>query len=152
MFGENDRVLDNPGDFLFFPRYNMEVSAGPGAEIENEDVLDHLAFKTEWIKSDLKGSNRDFFLIHVRGESMEPTLRAGDLIMVDRRESSFMYDAIYVFRSQGSILVKRIQILPSGEVSVISDNPAYETLRINPADPHEGFEVIGRVVWYSRQI
>jgi len=36
-------------DFVFVPRYNVYASAGGGANISSELIVDHLAFKREWL-------------------------------------------------------------------------------------------------------
>jgi phage repressor protein C with HTH and peptisase S24 domain len=69
-------------------------------------------------------------VIRVEGDSMAPTLCAGDDIMVDRGDAADrLRDSIYVLRVDGTLFVKRPLIHPIGRrVTVQSDNPAYADL------------------------
>src|SRR3546814_8286883 len=68
-------------------------------------------------------------IIHVHGESMEPTLRDGDEVLVDSSDQgSRLRDGIYVLRADDALVVKRVTIQPGGRLITISnDNTAYPT-------------------------
>lgn len=65
---------------------------------------------------------------------MEPTLRPGDLILVDRREATSL-------PLVGMLCVKRLQRLPGRQVRVSSDNPANGPFVIQVDRPEEGFAI-----------
>ena len=108
-------------EYVYLPLYDVRAAAGGGAVVDREQVLDVLAFKSAWIRSELRATPADLYLIYVDGESMEPTLRPGDLILVDR--SAVTRDGIFVLRLDDGLLVKRLQRLPGNQVKVTSDNP-----------------------------
>lgn len=84
---------------------------------------------------------------------MEPTLRPGDVILVDHREATKQpRDGIYVVRMDDSLLVKRLQRLPGGQVKVTIDNTAYEPFMINMTQRDGEFDIVGRVVWCGRRM
>jgi len=85
----------------------------------------------------------------VRGESMEPTLRSGDLILVDTKPRE-VAEGISVLRLDETLLVKRLNLLPGKQLKVVSDNPAYEPFQIDLRNPPEDFAVVGRVLWSFR--
>src|SRR3546814_4813585 len=68
-------------------------------------------------------------IIHVHGESMEPTLRDGDEVLVDSSDQgSRLRDGIYVLRAVDALVVKRVTIQPGGRlITISSDNTAYPT-------------------------
>lgn len=138
--------------FAIIPRISGEMSAGGGWEGEADTVLDVFAFREDWLRAHLQASPRDFFMANVHGESMEPTLRSGDLILVYTADSKMQYDAIYAFRMSGGLLVKRVQHVPGGTVVLRSDNSAYTAVELDPATMAEDFQVLGRVVWFGREI
>lgn len=141
------------GDYVAIPLYEVRAAAGAGALVEHENVVDVLHFKESWVRQELRASPSDLYLIHVDGESMEPTLRPGDVILVDRRDTGPARDGIYVLRMDGALLVKRLQRLPGGNLKVSSDNPAYEPFVAKASDLHsEEFVVVGRVVWSGRRL
>jgi hypothetical protein len=66
-------------------------------------------------------------IIRVEGDSMAPTLNAGDDILIDPIDcEERLRDGIYVLRVDDALVVKRIALNPVGRrVTVQSDNPAY---------------------------
>lgn len=140
-------------EYALVPLYDVRAAAGHGAVVEEEKVTDSLAFKRQWIHQELHANPADLYLIYVDGESMEPTLRPGDVILVDRRSAQAVpRDGIYVLRMDGSLLVKRLQRLPGRKVKVTSDNPAYEPFELALDAPGEDLAIIGRVVWSGRRM
>jgi len=139
--------------YCYIPLYDVRASAGGGAMVDQENVLDFLSFKADWIRSQLYASPNDLYLIHVEGESMEPTLRPGDVILVDHREASTLpRDGIYVMRMDGTLLVKRLQRLPGGIVNVTSDNAAYQPFTVTLGQETNEANIVGRVVWCGRRM
>lgn len=141
-----------PNDYAEIPLYEVTAAAGGGAVVEAERVVDFLHFKRDWIRHELHASPADLYLINVDGESMEPTLRPGDVILVDHRDQKQARDGIYVLRLDGALLVKRLQKLPGGIIEVTSDNPAYKPFKINADQVGDDFAIIGRVVWSGRRM
>jgi len=139
--------------YCYIPLYDVKAAAGNGTVIDREHIIDFLAFKQEWIRVQLGLSPQDLYLIHVDGESMEPTLRPGDMILIDHRTaSSLPRDGIYVLRMDDTLLVKRLQRLPGSVVKVTSDNPAYEPFTLDLKQSAAEVGIIGRVVWCGRRM
>jgi len=140
-----------PEGFVQVPRYEVAASAGGGAMIYSEQIVDHLSFKAEWIHNALGVSVKDLALIHVTGDSMEPTLSEGDLILIDMSYRGMKDNAIYVLQLNGSLLVKRLQHKLDGSVLVKSDNAIYDSEMI-PIGAIDSLNVVGRVVWCGRRM
>lgn len=70
----------------------------------------------------------------------------GDLLLVDTTEQHFQSFGVYVLVIGGERLVKRVQRKVDGSLTLISDNPAYETDHV-PAVNAANVTVIGRVLW-----
>lgn len=138
-------------EFVLVPRYEVAASAGGGATIHSEQIVDYLSFKSEWIRNIMGLSIKELALINVKGDSMEPTLSSDDLILVDLRERHIQENAIYVLRLNGSLLVKRIQQKLDGTVVVKGDNPIYEP-EVLKSEAAGLLNVIGRVVWSGRKM
>jgi phage repressor protein C with HTH and peptisase S24 domain len=61
---------------------DVEASAGSGAIETTEDGMGTVTFRLDWLKS--KGINHlAAFILTARGDSMEPTIRDGDSLLVD---------------------------------------------------------------------
>lgn len=139
-------------DYAFIPVFEIRAGAGHGVVIDDEHVVDTLAFKRAWVRKELGASPADLVLIYVQGESMEPTLREGDVILLNRAAiSSPPREGIYALRIGNNLLVKRLQALPSGVIQATSDNRAYGPLDLS-SEYSENWEIIGRVVWVGRRI
>ena len=134
--------------FVMVPRYDVQASAGGGALIHSELIVDYLAFRQEWV-SKMGLMRQQLALIEVHGDSMEPALCNGDLVLIDLRACELSTDGIYVIQHRGHLLVKRIQSKLDGRVIIKSDNPAYEPEILGP-DEADGLIVVGRVVWFGR--
>ncbi|SMC86580.1 S24 family peptidase [Novosphingobium sp. B1] len=123
------------------PRLPLGASAGPGTLPAEEIPSGRLRFNHRW----LKGQGLEpamLSVIEVEGDSMEPTLRDGDEILVDRTPRP-LRAGIHVIRLDDVLLVKRLEPGPGGSVRIISDNSAYPRLErlLNEV------ELVGRVVW-----
>lgn len=137
-------------EYLFVPRYDVRASAGGGSIISDESVVDHLAFKREWITQSLGCQPDKICVIQVRGDSMTPTINDADLLLLDMREISQRTEGVYVIQLDGSLLVKRISYKINGSVEVISDNARYGTQTLTEKQGKD-LAFIGRVVWHGRK-
>jgi len=133
-------------DWIDVPRLAVGASAGPGADAEGELVFDTIRFSWRWLRS-MGLQPGQLSTIVVSGDSMEPTLRDGDEILVDRALRP-RRDGIHVVRLGGGLLVKRLDTGRPGKIVLLSDNPAYPPLACDPQE----LEVIGRVVWKGGRI
>lgn len=140
--------IPHPG-FVFVPRYEVEASMGNGTVIHSEQIVDYLAFREDWVRTVLCLNPKNLILISSVGDSMEPTLKTNDLLLIDRGSADVRHDDIYAFSSNGELRVKRIQFRINGVLIVKSDNPQYESEIISP-DQIDSIKIIGRVVWFGR--
>jgi phage repressor protein C with HTH and peptisase S24 domain len=141
--GERDLVAE--GGYVMVPRYDVTASAGPGALVTSEQVVDYLAFKVEWIKRMALEASQ-LALITVMGDSMYPTIRDGFLLLVDLRQREVKMDAIYILRFDSELVAKRLQRLFDGGIRIKSDNSAYDE-QVVPADQVQRLNIVGKVVW-----
>lgn len=105
-----------------------------------------VAFRKEWIAR--KGNAKDMVLIKVSGDSMEPTLLNGDLVLVDRgRNYLEPQGGVYAIALDDVIMIKRVQ--PIGDrVRIISDNKMYEPFEVSA----DQVKINGKVIWFAREL
>lgn len=147
-------TLGNPVDleeFVFVPRYNLQAAAGHGASSDGEKPLFSMAFRKYWIENYLRANPADLSVISVKGDSMEGVLNNRDVILLNLADTHAS-SGLYVLRVDGDLVVKRVQRLPGAKLHVISANEAYKAFEIDLNNPPADFAVIGRVVWFGRQI
>lgn len=138
-------------DFAFIPRLEVEASAGGGSLAANEDTDDVLAFRRDWLRRTGVNPN-SARVLRARGDSMEPTIRDGDILLVDASIDRVIDEGIYVVVLAGLVLVKRLEVKRDGTVILKSDNGArYGEERI-PKDETADLAVVGRVMWFGRAI
>ena len=138
--------------FVLLPRYNIEASAGGGAIIHSEQIVDHLAFKADWVHKELGTDPKNLVLVHSMGDSMEPTIRSGDLLLVDRSKSRMKGDGIYLINLDDGLMVKRVEWLLGGGVVIRGDNTAVSREQLLPSTDLEKLQLLGRVVWVGSKI
>ncbi|WP_043603768.1 LexA family transcriptional regulator [Novosphingobium sp. Rr 2-17] len=135
-----------PQTWIDVPRLMQGVSAGHGAMGEGEHAFDAVRFSARWLRS-MGLEPRMLSAITVQGDSMEPTLRDGDEILVDRSLRP-PRDGIHVVRLDDILLVKRLDMGRAGMVMLVSDNAAYRAIECRLDE----VQVIGRVVWKGGRI
>jgi phage repressor protein C with HTH and peptisase S24 domain len=128
------------------PRLPLQASAGAGAEVDGEGAVGSFRFSHRWLRDQGLQPDR-LSAIAVRGDSMEPTLRDGDEILVDTTPRT-LRDGIHVVRLDGALLVKRLDVSRPDRIALLSDNSAYRPIDCAPGE----LEVIGRVVWKSGRL
>ncbi|MDB5725602.1 MAG: transcriptional regulator [Novosphingobium sp.] len=134
------------GNWVGIPRLPLSASAGPGAFADEEEPFGAFGVTPQWLRE--QGLEPTMLsAIAVAGDSMEPTLRDGDEILVDRTPRA-PRDGIHVVRVDGALLVKRLETGRPGLVVLRSDNRAYDPIELAPGE----IEVIGRVVWKSGRL
>ena len=134
------------GEWVDLARLPVQASAGPGSLGAAESPFDTFRFSRRWLRE--QGLDPSMLsAIQVSGDSMEPLLRDGDEILVDRSPQPFR-EGIHVLRMGDVLHVKRVQAGPPGRVRLISANPAYEPVKVSL----EEIDVIGRVVWKSGRV
>lgn len=142
---------DKDSEFVLVPRYNVAGSAGGGALVDQEEVLEYLSFRKDWIKNSLRISENYLAVISVKGDSMEPRLHDGDVVLLDMETKSIQDNAIYALQFNGGLSIKRVQQFMSGQIEIISDNKTYKPELLSP-DQAADLNVVGRVVWAGGKV
>ncbi len=158
FFGISEALLGGPAEAEYAPaglvtvkRTLVHASAGHGAFAGEERGGPYIAFDDRWLRTLTSSASAKLSIIRVEGDSMAPTLSAGDDILVDLGDSmERLRDGIYVLRADDVLVVKRLAIHPTGRrVTVQSDNPAYPDW---PDCEIDAVHCIGRVIWAGRKL
>lgn len=125
------------------PVLDQSLSAGKGQLLPDSDVsTGYIA-----VPKELKRYGNNLTALYVNGDSMEPTLQRGDLIVCD--SCGWDGEGIYALRMDGCGYVKRLARKP-GKIVVISDNPKYEAWE-EPAES-QAIDIIGRVHYTFKHV
>ena len=138
-------------EHVLVPKLNVRASAGHGAVNEDETAEHLLAFRRDWLRK--RGLQADYLsAIEVTGDSMEPTLKEGDTILVDRaRPMPPKIGTLVVARiNTEEVVVKRLNRLGDKQYLLTSDNPVYHPVALKKDDALVG-EVVWRGMWLVRE-
>jgi phage repressor protein C with HTH and peptisase S24 domain len=156
-FSISEAMLGGPAEqeranaLVTVPRSAVRASAGPGAFVQEGDGHAYFGFDERWLKALTASPSDRLSIVRVEGDSMAPTLNAGDDILVDGGDAAGrLRDGIYVIRAEDVLVVKRVALHPVGRtVTLQSDNPAYPDW---PNCDLDSIHFIGRVIWAGRKI
>ncbi|WP_247537541.1 helix-turn-helix transcriptional regulator [Ralstonia pseudosolanacearum] len=143
-----------PAGYVSLALLDAPVSAGPGTAVHHAPaVLRHVDVLESWATTRLGSDLSKVRLVTVRGDSMQPTLSAGDVLFVDAEQREYSTEGLYVLSRGGDVFVKRLQMRSRGVLAVISDNAVY------PVELLDGYDlddvvICGRVLasWALRQL
>lgn len=138
--------LDNQFDFV--PQYDAKAAAGLGSENPHVERRALLAFKRDWLR--MRGVNpKRLAVIYAEGESMEPTISSGDVLLVDLSKIDPADQQIFVLAGSNGVIVKRLISTPLGHWIIRSDNEdkgIYPDRSLSRTDCNE-HRIIGQVIW-----
>ena len=88
----------------------------------------------------------EFFGLRIKGASMEPRMREGDVVIVRQQETAETGDTVVVLVNGDSATVKKIKYGQDG-ITLLPTNPAYDPMFYTAAEVEQlPVRVIGRVV------
>ena len=117
-----------------------DVAAGiPIEAVEN--IVDYEEIDTAM------AANGKYYGLRIKGSSMEPRIRDGDVVIVRQQEDADTGDTAVVLVNGESATVKRIKKEPDGGLWLLPNNPAYDPQHYSPAEVAEKpVRIIGKVV------
>lgn len=147
-------------EFAHIPIHQAMLSAGGGAHNGQEAVIDQLAFRKDWlVRMGLAVSKAG--LARVQGDSMQPTLWPGDMVLIDTRisepkirkkdKNDQRRAPVYALIDDDEARVKRIERPSEDVLMLISDNPDYSP-EFRQGSDLNSIQIIGKVVWWGHTV
>ena len=135
--GAGAALRTGPKGVMLIPVMEQAFSAGHGQFVpDTEEVTEYIS-----VPGNLKRFGGKLAASRVQGDSMEPTLYNGDIIICDLNGYDGS-DGIYTIIYKGNGFVKRLQRTSDG-VKIISDNRHYDPMFESAQS--DDFRVIGKV-------
>lgn len=131
--------------------YDVLASAGGGIALHDEEQRGHWPFNEDYLRTELRLKPGGLALISVKGDSMEPTLRSGDRVLIDLADKNVSQPGLFVLWDGNGRVVKRVERIPAtdpAKLMLMSDNPLHSKYEV----PAALIDVIGRVVWAARRL
>lgn len=139
---EKSAEAARPGSLTLLPFLGTAESPGDEVIPGRKKNLTSQAFCRFWLGSHGLDS-KTLAAMQIRGDSMSPTVRDEDLVLIDVNAKDIQDDKIYVIQDADSLLIRRLQLQPGGKVRTLCDNPTHREFEV----PREALEIVGRVVW-----
>ncbi len=133
--------------FVALPWLDLRASGGAGGPSGSGDEPLFLFSRPMLDQLGVAPENAE--LARVEGDSMFPTLQDGDMILIDRGFGDVVHGKIYVLSVEGLAVVKRVNILAIGGMTLISDNDRYPSETVRRKDLGT-LTFQGRVAWFGR--
>lgn len=149
--GSKPRVVECMDCHLaMIPMVEARLSAGSGS-FENGGAEERrYAFRTDFLSR--KGQISQMVLMRVDGDSMEPEIHHGDVILIDQSQTTPRAGAMFAVGVEDLVYIKMVDSKP-GKIILKSLNPAYEALEIDSrGDLVEGIRIIGKAIWLGREM
>lgn len=144
-----NHTRDTPPGFDV-PEYDVQLSAGGGALIENETVKRKWRLPTAYLEA-IGVNPAQAAFVTITGDSMSPTLLHGDLVLLDLRSRNPALPAVYALWDGDATVCKRLEKVHGSDplrVRIISENQMYTAYEV----PAETVQIIGRVAWFARRM
>lgn len=119
-----------------------EAAARFDAMAEPQAIL----FSRNWLKALTAAAPDELRLVVHRGDSNEPVIRDGDLMLVDITARKIGEDGLYVFPRDGKHLARFVEKFVDGRVALKARNPQYDTQPLSELDAAK-LPLLGRVLW-----
>lgn len=146
---ESDVVEAAQSDFIRLPVFlDVMASAGPGAVPASQHAEGTIGFDRQFLR-ELGAAPDRCSIIRATGDSMQPSIPDGSLLIVDHGQSEVKNGHIMVINLGDDLLVKRVRRRLDGLIDLVSDNIAYPPETIGHDMLHQ-LRVVGRVVYFCR--
>ena len=136
-----------PG-YVLLPLMEARAATGKNGDPSSNHNVSVIAFSEVWLRETLRRNPQNLALLIASGYSMDPTIRDGDLLLVDTAVRHIEGSEIYVLAIGGAFMVKRIQVCLDASVVMKSDNTFYDSEMV-PADQVSTLIVLGKVIWLA---
>jgi phage repressor protein C with HTH and peptisase S24 domain len=132
-------------EFAFVDRFDVKLSAGPGSNGDNARKLAAVAFRKDWLIE--RGLKPECCVVcSVGGNSMEPLLYEGDLVLLDRHRKELRNGLVYgITDIEGDVRIKRVERVDQG-IILRSDNPDCPS-ELRLGEDANRVKIIGALAW-----
>lgn len=133
-------------DYAIIHQYSAVGECGGGYLNDHVELSEGLAFKRDWLAR-IGAKAENLAVIYATGDSMEPYIFDGDVVLFDTSDTQPKHGQVYVVRRPDcSVSIKRLVQHLTGDWVIKSDNPDRSEERVSAETIHE-LPFVGRVIW-----
>ena len=145
----SNEAFPEDDDLIYLRRLNVSACCGASGvqNYEDEAYVDLMSVSRVWFKENINQIRENGYeIITAAGDSMEPTLKNGDLVVIDRFDTEITKrDGVFCVLIDNDLYLKRVQRVP-GSLRFISDNRLYDPFEISLSEVESRVIVFGRMV------
>ena len=142
-------LRESDSQFVDVPMVEARLSAGGGSLETSGRQERSYSFRRNFLHR--LGQPSQMVLMRVDGDSMEPELQDGDIVLLDQSQSAPRPGKIYAVGVEDMVYLKQIDKVP-GKIILRSINPVYAPLEIEVTEQlADTVRIIGRAVWWCRE-
>lgn len=130
------------------PEYDIDAGAGNGVIFSESNIIEEIEIPLQLLREVNISNKKKLAFISVRGDSMEPTLKDGQKVLIDYGQNSVTHPAVYMLWDGTGIVIKRVQSLPGEKLLISSDNQNYRTYEVQA----DQIEIKGRALWALQKL
>jgi phage repressor protein C with HTH and peptisase S24 domain len=139
---------DRDPDLVEIAEVDIRYGLG-GSYLDAGGTGEQRLFSRTWLRNVTRASPEHLFWAIGDGDSMEPTIRSGELILIDRsQDTPRMAEGIWAVAIGEIGMIKRLHFPGPGRVELLSDNGLVPA--IVPGE--DELQIIGRVVAIVRKV
>lgn len=128
-------------------KVDITYAMGDGSVLQDYPDVELLPFSLNFLQKFIRGTTDKLFIATGYGDSMEPTLRRDDLVMIDTSQNRIgLSDQIWALTYAGAGMIKRLRPLAGGRMLILSDNPNVPDQEVAMDEIY----IVGKVVWSAR--
>jgi phage repressor protein C with HTH and peptisase S24 domain len=163
LAGESDEVAAGPlqdtrlpyrapekerTDLVELDQIDLRYGLG-GTYVDGPVAAETRSFSRGWLLSITRAAPEHLFWAIGDGDSMEPTIRSGEVVLIDRSQlTPRMGEGIWALTWGDVGMIKRVRPLPDGTIELHSDNA-----HVRPIAAADGeVNIVGRVVAVVRRL
>ena len=138
-------------DLVYIPKVEAVLSAGRGSLETGTEGERKYAFRSDFLRR--KGNADRMVLIRVYGDSMEPAIYSGDMVLIDQSQKTLVSGKLYAVGVEDMVFIKLVSAMP-GKILLNSLNSAmYPPVEITTrGDLEDAVRIIGRCLWSCREL
>lgn len=146
-----ERTIEHDtGDIIMVPMVEARLSAGTGSFETGDGQERFYAFRLDFLRR--KGIPAQMALMRVSGDSMEPEIKDGDVVLIDQNQKTPTPGKLFAVGVEDMVYIKEVNAEP-GKLVLSSYNKAYPALEVDArGDLATDIRIIGRAVWVGREL
>lgn len=139
------------GDILYVPVVEAVLAAGlDGFEVSGANEPPY-AFQADFLRR--KGDPARMALMRVAGNSMEPVIRSGDMVLIDQSRTTLTPGNPYAVSVEEMVFIRLASAMPGKIILHSMNRELHPSLEVDTrGNARSSVRVLGRCVWACRDL